>query len=145
MCVFCLSKRWGYKQKRKEKKKKRNDNGRKLHSMFSFSYFTFSVKPARQRLYPTIGLLVKQVSQAKSGGISCLKSLNKVKYKQSACSLMDRASDCGSDDCEFKSRRAHITYLFGGVLERFIWPVSKTVRVVRLTEVQILSPPPSSR
>ena len=29
----------------------------------------------------------------------------------------------------------------GGVQERFIWPVSKTERAVRPTQVQILSPP----
>ncbi len=72
-----------------------------------------------------------RITKGKSSG----KTVRFVPF--SACSLMDKASDCGSDDCEFKSRQAHN----GRVQERFIWPVSKTERVARLTEVRILSLP----
>ena len=50
---------------------------------------------------------------------------------------MDRTPGCGPGGWRFDSSRA-----YGGVQEWLIWPVSKTERVVRLTQVQILSPPP---
>lgn len=50
---------------------------------------------------------------------------------------MDRTPGCGPGGWRFDSPRAHQ----GGVQERLIWPVSKTERIVRFTQVQILSPP----
>ena len=49
---------------------------------------------------------------------------------------MDRTPGCGPGGWRFDSSRA-----YGGVQEWLIWPVSKTERVARLTQVQILSPP----
>ena len=55
---------------------------------------------------------------------------------------MDRTPGCGPGGWRFDSSRARSVKLeFGGVQEWFIWPVSKTERVARFTEVRILSPP----